>query len=273
MTRRRVGIGSALVVGMALVASSCGFGWTGPVDQLSDHQARLSGRVGSLTLGDMTFHFEYGTTDAYGSSTTPRTFPITDIHYPLDVKDVVQGLTADTEYHYRLCAVDVDGNGSCGGDQTFTTNAGHDSVTGFGAILISDGIYNSTSAYVNATADVDGSGAFGRAGYTPSVPTATKPSFEGDVTCLRVEGNRASIGLLAVAPGFGIVAPVVMFIEDGAATGTPDRMAIKGVDVAPTTCPAPTDADFTPITINYPWGPVNYGPQIGSGDFVVEDGS
>lgn len=59
----------------------------------------------------------------------------------------------------------------------------------------------------------------------------TGRSIAGDVTCVNVDGNRASIGgvftHVATQPGFGVGDPFVLYIEDNGALGssTPDRIS------------------------------------------------
>src|SRR5207247_4304711 len=60
---------------------------------------------------------EYGTTTAYGSSTTLNTSLVTSHSVNLS------GLAANTTYHYRVKSRDAAGNLAVSGDQTFTTAA------------------------------------------------------------------------------------------------------------------------------------------------------
>lgn len=268
MDARRAGISAGIVVAAMLIVSSCGVGETGPADQITDHRARLTGRVGNVDPGATSYHFEYGLTDAYGSSTPGGTANVVDASSPWTVAEVVGDLQPGTEYHYRLCAADAAGFGTCGQDATFTTNTGHDSVIGSGVVLnpypgpfVAGTIYT----WINAVADVDGSGPVGSALH--SAPQATGTVFEvrGDITCLRVEGTRATIGYPGTIDGIPIFAPTVMFVQDGASTATPDRFAYRTVEQVPTSCPAPNEADFP--------APVPGGNVLLSGDFEVHDGS
>jgi uncharacterized protein YegP (UPF0339 family) len=63
------------------------------------------------------WHFEYGTTEAYGAVTPSRT-----AHRAHLVLDGVTGLTAGTTYHFRLVASNGGGT-TAGPDRTFTTDA------------------------------------------------------------------------------------------------------------------------------------------------------
>jgi hypothetical protein len=71
---------------------------------------------------DTTYHFDYGTTVAYGSSV-----PLTDAHTGASVKDVAgsavaQGLRPSTLYHFRVVAANVLGQ-VAGEDRTFVTSS------------------------------------------------------------------------------------------------------------------------------------------------------
>jgi len=93
---------------------------TGIADAITQTTADLNGTVdpnGSLT----TYHFEYGTSAAYGL-TTPET-PIGDGADPLPVKASISGLTRDTTYHYRLVATNPAGI-SRGANRTLRTDPG-----------------------------------------------------------------------------------------------------------------------------------------------------
>jgi len=77
--------------------------------------ATLNGTV-DPNLTDTTYHFEYGTTTAYGVPTPTESAGSEDA--PVPVQATVSGLTPSTTYHYRLVA-----NGVPGADATFTTAA------------------------------------------------------------------------------------------------------------------------------------------------------
>ena len=98
---------------------------TGAPDSITETAANLNGTVdpnGSTT----TYHFEYGTTAAYGLSTPENTVPEgTD---PTAVKAPVAGLTKNTAYHYRLVATNPAGI-SRGADRTLKTAPGPQAPT------------------------------------------------------------------------------------------------------------------------------------------------
>jgi hypothetical protein len=121
---------------------------------------------------------------------------------------------------------------------------------------------------VEASSAADGSGATGFAESLPGVRYFRLPD-RGSVTCLRVEGNRAAVGFLADPIGTGdpsdVPVPMMAFVEDNAATATPDRWVSRQIPAIATSCPAATDADF--VDEVYP----TFGARVTQGDFVVHD--
>ena len=53
-------------------------------------------------------HFEYGTTNAYGSSAPCTPSPASETS-PVAVSASITGLTANTTYHYRIVATNAGG--------------------------------------------------------------------------------------------------------------------------------------------------------------------
>jgi hypothetical protein len=84
---------------------------------ISLHEATLHGTVNPGN-GVTTYHFEYGTTPAYGGS-TPEAY--TQLNYEDDSgEQLITGLQPGTVYHYRLIATNLSGT-TTGPDETFTT--------------------------------------------------------------------------------------------------------------------------------------------------------
>lgn len=81
--------------------------------------ATLNGSVNPNGI-EATYHFEYGTTTAYGLTTYPGDAGTGKINEPESYP--VSGLSPYTTYHYRLVATSATGT-SVGGDKTFTTEA------------------------------------------------------------------------------------------------------------------------------------------------------
>ena len=86
---------------------------------ITSSAAQLNGTVnpgGSAT----TYHFEYGTTTGYGTSTSTQNAGSGTS--PLSVNASISGLSSSTTYHYRVVATDSAGT-SQGNDTMFTTAA------------------------------------------------------------------------------------------------------------------------------------------------------
>jgi hypothetical protein len=66
-----------------------------------------------------TYHFEYGPTDTYGSTTTIESLGSTT--KTIHVTAVLSDLTASTEYHFRVVVIASGGEMAVGPDSTFTT--------------------------------------------------------------------------------------------------------------------------------------------------------
>lgn len=259
-----------VVLGLALVLvlSACASGRTGEATEVTDRSAVLTGTVGDVGSGTVRYWFEYGTTTSYGSETPRRTVEVPDARTRPSVLETVDGLAGSTTYHLRLCARNSRGRGICGGDRTFTTTAGRDSVTGTGTVLSIPELGYAYGAELDASSDPDGTDPRGR-GLTGPGALYFRLVDAGDVTCLQVDGNRATIGFEADPVDFGQPPETptpskLVFVEDNGPAG--DRLNHRTVAEAPTVCPAATDADFAPLPIG---GGVP--PILTTGDFVVRD--
>jgi DNA-binding beta-propeller fold protein YncE len=113
---------AGVVVAAAIVATGCGAGFLTEPTGVTATSATLNGVVGSTGNGAGTYHFEYGTSSAYGHATPPRAVDFGSRTTPF-VAETVSGLAAGTTYHYRLCVNDGDqGAGTqCSRDGTLTT--------------------------------------------------------------------------------------------------------------------------------------------------------
>jgi hypothetical protein len=92
---------------------------TGPAGSVTTGAASLGGSVNPNQRAS-SYHFEYGVTDSYGSSTATKNLAAGNA--PVGVSADLGGLTPSTTYHYRVVASNADGS-STGADQTFTTGA------------------------------------------------------------------------------------------------------------------------------------------------------
>ncbi len=90
---------------------------TGSASAITQVSATLSGSVNPDGLGT-NYHFEYGTSTSYGSSSPAGALPAGRTALPVSM--TVGGLKPGTTYHYRLVASNADGT-SDGPDATFRT--------------------------------------------------------------------------------------------------------------------------------------------------------
>jgi hypothetical protein len=106
---------------------------TGAASAVTQTSATLNATVNPNggTVSDC--HFEYGPTEAYGSTAPCSSLPGSG-ESPVAVSASVTGLAASTTYHFRISATNAGGTGK-GSDQTFTTlAASHYFSGGLGAV-------------------------------------------------------------------------------------------------------------------------------------------
>ena len=90
------------------------------VASITSTSATVSTQV-APSLSATTSHFEYGTTEAYGSR-TPESAPLAGDAGPQPISAVLSGLTPDTTYHVRAVATNAFGE-TFSTDGTFRTDA------------------------------------------------------------------------------------------------------------------------------------------------------
>lgn len=112
-----VAIASAGNATPASAAASAPTVTNGSPSDLGQSSATLSGTV-NPNGQSTTYFFEYGTTTAYGTQTSPA--GIGSGTTPVGVHQAIVGLTPNTTYHYRLVASSSAGTTN-GADQTLTT--------------------------------------------------------------------------------------------------------------------------------------------------------
>lgn len=112
---------------------------TDPASAVTTAVANLNGTI--YTNGRETnYYFRYGTTTQYGTSTTTETVSSDSV-----VTAVINGLTPNTTYHFRLVATNQEGT-SFGSDRTFQTvspsapNASSSGGGGGGCFIITTGM-------------------------------------------------------------------------------------------------------------------------------------
>jgi phosphodiesterase/alkaline phosphatase D-like protein len=140
--------------------------------------------------------FEYGTTNAYGSSVACTPSPGSGSS-PVAVSASLTGLAADTLYHFRVSATNAGGT-SNGSDETFRTTA-----TPMAAPTVETNAASAvtqTSAALNATVDANGGTVLkcefeygSTTAYGSSVPCSVPSGASGAVTvAASVEGLEAA---------------------------------------------------------------------------------
>ncbi len=101
--------------------------WTGLAGGVSESHATLHGTVDPLG-SETSYQFEYGPTTAYGSSVPVPAASVGSGSSSVEVSRTLTGLTAGTEYHYRVVATNANGTID-GADRTFSTNVWHVGTT------------------------------------------------------------------------------------------------------------------------------------------------
>lgn len=91
---------------------------TGSATGITTGSATLAGTLNPNASASVA-HFDYGTSTAYGSTTSAQSVPTGLADVPLSAS--LAGLTAGTVYHFRLVASNAAGQAVLGADQTFTT--------------------------------------------------------------------------------------------------------------------------------------------------------
>lgn len=91
---------------------------TGPPTQIAKNSATLTAEV-SPNKQATTYYFQYGPSTAYGSQTLAATVPAGTV--PVTVTANIQGLEAQTIFHYRIVALHGNTPPQPGADATFMT--------------------------------------------------------------------------------------------------------------------------------------------------------
>ena len=89
---------------------------------ISSSEATFTGRVNPEGV-ETSYHFEYGTTTAYGTSVPVPAKGLGKGSAGVLVSDTIKGLAPRTTYHYRIVATDSTAGNTYGADRTFGTTA------------------------------------------------------------------------------------------------------------------------------------------------------
>jgi hypothetical protein len=240
--------------------------------------ATLNGTVNPNGLST-TYHFDYGTTTAYGSQTTATSAGSGTTASP--VSAALSGLSSSTTYHFRLVATSSAGT-SNGTDQTFTTGAAPvvttqaaSSVGASSATLngtVNPGRlattyhfeYGTTTAYGSQSPAVDASAGSGSTAV--SVSTALSSLTAGTTYHFRLVATNAAGATLGSDLMFTTLTPPV------ATTGTATSVIDTGATLNGT-----VDANGTATTYHFEYGTTaSYGSQTaatsaGSGTSPVSE--
>jgi hypothetical protein len=131
------------------------------------------------------YHFDYGTTTSYGSSTAATPLAAGNTAAPASAN--LTGLAPGTTYHYRLVVTNVDG-ATTGGDRTFTTASAPTVHTGVATNV------KQNSATLTGTVD-----AHGAATFTFQYGTAT--SYGSQTTSTTVPAGSGAVPVTANLKG------------------------------------------------------------------------
>jgi hypothetical protein len=216
---------SILAATLGAVSLLCGcYGSTEPATDIGIDRATLTAQ-GTANAGDAHVYFEYWPT---GHPQSVFATIGTDVpggssgKYSEPTAKSFHGLAVGTQYSYRVCAKDQSArNGACAQTRTFTTaRPAGDLVRGY-YLTVFGGLGHQGS--VDAHSGVSGANAGGTM-ELPADKDTSAGTFSGTVTCLRVEGNSATVG--AVGTNYGGAATALFEVVDKDATwiGTGDQV-------------------------------------------------
>ena len=220
-------------IAVAVVVSGCAVGVRGNATQITTDGAVLNGRVVSTSGGLTSYYFEYGRGDQV-QQTPIRTLDLTEgATEAVSVR--VDGLEPGGPHRFRVCAEDSENPGDpfCSPFRSFSIDeaAGQDYAVGE--------FSNGVALFV---VDV-------HSGPTGGNPVGEVTASEGrlgsetaQVACLRVDGNRATVGVQFPSAGDGF-----FFLEDNPTGEDRFRAAPLAAGQSVTDCPA-APATLDPIT-------------------------
>jgi hypothetical protein len=183
----------ALGVLSALLLVGC-YGSTEPATNMRPDSVQLNGR-GTANHGPAYTFFRV---QKFGVP-LPPTFDTPTRQWPAGASgpfsEKLTGLETATDYYYKLCGADAGEQPVCANSQSFATRGpdGQDSVLGSWRVRQS-----ADPSGGRAQARSDPSGANPRGSLEITEVTDHLHDFTGFVTCLRVEGNKATVGAVGL---------------------------------------------------------------------------
>ena len=227
---------AALLLSAVFAAQAAPVATTGDAESVTTGSAVVKGTVnpsGEAT----TYHFEYGTTDAYGIQTPDESLPAGSD--PVNVKATISNLTSNTTYHYRLMATNPTGS-HAGADKTFrtATPASAPSISSRAATAV-----GATGATLNAGVNPRGLATTVHFEYGPS-------TSYGSSTPDQAIGAGSST--VSVTAAIGDLRPNTRYNFRAVATSAAGIR--RGSNRTFTTGKVPTGVSVTPSTVRPIWG-------------------
>jgi hypothetical protein len=216
---------------------------TAPTTELGATSATLHGTVG-LADGPIRHYFEYGTTEAYGSS-TPEQQEGT-IASPLQVSEDLTDLAPGTLYHYRIVTTNSYGT-AYGSDQVFTTDAEPSAET-------EQATHIGTSS-ATLTGTIDPNGADAKYYFEYHAGTESSSSTAAEVAGSGTYALEASANVTDLAPGttyhYRLVASNAFSVVDGEEKTFTTASIVRPEPEVETPPPGglPTPLQLTPIPL------------------------
>ena len=220
-------IGRRVLIGFIALASGGCYASTEPATDVQQSSAKLNAH-GTANNGEAQSAFELWPTNSPSQQVSTGS----GFRWPAGASGPfskqVGGLYPSTNYTFRICGRDIEsGPWVCAQTLTFTTKAAtQDELWG--------GFFGSPSfnGYVRAKSGPNGENASGH---------LSASDFNGFVTCLHVNGNRAAVG------GVGDQSAMLMTVVDNGPTGIDTvQRAVAPVAVAPN-CASASFANQVPV--------------------------
>jgi hypothetical protein len=220
-------IGRRVLIGLIALASGGCYASTEPATDITQSSAKLHAH-GTANNGEAQSAFELWPT----GSPSQQVSTGSGFRWPAGASGPfskqVDGLYPSTDYSFRVCGRDIEsGPWICAQTRTFTTKAAtQDELWG--------GYFSGPccNGYVRAKSGPNGENASGH---------LSASDFNGFVTCLHVDGNRAAVG------GVGSNSAMIMTVVDNGPTGIDTvQRSVAPVAIAPN-CAAASFANQVPV--------------------------